>query len=199
MKKLLIAVAMLLAAPFAASAQGTYAVQPGDVLSITVLEDTNLNRQVLVRPDGGISMPIAGNIRAAGNTVSGIERTIKERLRAGFSVEPTVSVALTQLGVGQLTAEELETTDIYVVGEAGQTGLVQLEPGATLLQAIAQAGGPSQFAATKRIQLRRVGRDGTETIFLFNYEAAQRGARITNNLVVQNGDVILFPERRLFE
>ena len=67
MKKLIIAALMLIAAPFMAQAQGTYAVQPGDVLSITVLEDTNLNRQVLVRPDGGISMPIAGNIRAAGN------------------------------------------------------------------------------------------------------------------------------------
>ena len=197
MKKLLIAVAMLLTAPFVAQAQGTYAVQPGDVLSITVLEDTNLNRQVLVRPDGGISMPIAGNIRAAGNTVSGIERTIKERLREGFSVEPTVSVALTQLGTPSLAATT--TSDIYVVGEAGQTGLLQLEPGTTILQAIAQAGGPSQFAASKRIQLRRTGRDGQETIFLFNYDAAQRGARITNNLVVQSGDVILFPERRLFE
>ena len=197
MKKFLFAIAMLLAAPFAAQAQGTYAIQPGDVLSITVLEDTNLNRQVLVRPDGGISMPIAGNIRAAGNTVSAVERTIKERLRGGFSVEPTVSVALTQLGTP--LGATLTTTDIYVVGEAGTTGLLQLEPGTTMLQAIAQAGGPSQFAATKRIQLRRTDRTGKETIYLFNYDAAQRGTAISNNLVVQSGDVILFPERRLFE
>ena len=197
MKKLIIAALMLIAAPFMAQAQGTYAVQPGDVLSITVLEDTNLNRQVLVRPDGGISMPIAGNIRAAGNTVSGIERTIKERLRSGFSVEPTVSVALTQLGTP--LGATLTTTDIYVVGEAGSTGLLQVQPGTTMLQAIAEAGGPSQFAATKRIQLRRTDRSGQETIYLFNYDAAQRGARISNNLVVQTGDVILFPERRLFE
>lgn len=196
MKQLLIAFAMLLAAPFAA-AQGTYTVQPGDVLSITVLEDTNLNRQVLVRPDGGISMPIAGNIRAAGNTVSGIERAITERLASGFSVTPTVSVALTQ--VGTLDATALDTTDIYVVGEAGTTGLLQLQPGTTILQAIAEAGGPTQFAATKRIQLRRMGASGKETIYLFNYDAAQRGARISNNLMVQAGDVILFPERRLFE
>ena len=196
MKQLLIAFAMLLAAPFAA-AQGTYTVQPGDVLSITVLEDTNLNRQVLVRPDGGISMPIAGNIRAAGNTVAGIERAITQRLASGFSVTPTVSVALTQLGT--IDPNALNTTDIYVVGEAGTTGLLQLQPGTTMLQAIAEAGGPSQFAATKRIQLRRMEADGKETIYLFNYDAAQRGARISNNLVVQAGDVILFPERRLFE
>ena len=196
MKRLLLALALLLAAPFA-FAQGTYLVQPGDILSISVLEDTNLNRQVLVRPDGGISMPIAGNIRAAGNTVSGIERTITERLAPGFSVQPTVSVALTQLGTplgGTLT-----TTDIFIVGEAGTPGLLQVEPGTTLLQAIALAGGPTQFAATKRIQLRRAGKGGHETIYLFNYDAAERGARIKNNLVVRGGDVILFPERRLFE
>ena len=196
MKKLLLALGLLLAAPFA-FAQGTYLVQPGDILSISVLEDTNLNRQVLVRPDGGISMPIAGNVRAAGNTVAGIERTITERLAPGFSVTPTVSVALTQLGTplgGTLT-----TTDIFIVGEAGTPGLLQVEPGTTLLQAIALAGGPTQFAATKRIQLRRAGKGGHETIYLFNYDAAERGARIKNNLVVRGGDVILFPERRLFE
>ena len=193
MKTYIFAVLALLAAPMA-WAQGTYQVQPGDVLSITVLEDTNLNRQALVRPDGGISLPIAGNILAAGNTVSGIERIIRDRLAPGFSVTPTVSVALTQLGVGD---EDL--VNIYVVGEANRTGEVPIQVGSTLLQAIASAGGPTAFAATKRIQLRRADTSGAETIFLFNYRAAERGTRITNNLVVQEGDVILFPERRLFE
>ena len=196
MKTYIFAILAFLAAPMA-WAQGSYQVQPGDVLSITVLEDTNLNRQALVRPDGGISLPIAGNVLAAGNTISGIERVIRERLAPGFSVTPTVSVALTQLGlVGE---EEEELITVFVVGEAGQTGAVPMAAGTTLLQAIASAGGPSPFAATKRIQLRRADSSGAETIFLFNYRAAERGTRITNNLVVQEGDVILFPERRLFE
>jgi len=194
MKTYIFAILAFLAAPMA-WAQGSYQVQPGDVLSITVLEDTNLNRQALVRPDGGISLPIAGNILAAGNTISGIERVIRERLAPGFSVTPTVSVALTQLGI----EEEDELIDIYVVGEANRTGQVPVEPGSTLLQAISSAGGPTAFAATKRIQLRRADSSGAETIFLFNYRSAERGTRITNNLVVQEGDVILFPERRLFE
>ena len=194
MKTYIFAILAFLAAPMA-WAQGSYQVQPGDVLSITVLEDTNLNRQALVRPDGGISLPIAGNILAAGNTISGIERVIRERLAPGFSVTPTVSVALTQLG----QVEEEELINVFVVGEAGRTGAVPVESGTTLLQAIASAGGPTAFAATKRIQLRRVDASGAETIFLFNYRAAERGTRITNNLVVQEGDVILFPERRLFE
>jgi len=95
MKRIFLVFAALLLAP-AALAQG-YRVQPGDVLSISVLEDANLNRELLVRPDGGISMPIAGNIRAAGNTVQAIERIIIERLAPGFSITPSVSVALAAL------------------------------------------------------------------------------------------------------
>jgi len=205
MKKFVTILMALLIAPMA-FAQGSYRIQSGDTLAISVLEDPNLNRSVLVRPDGGISLPIAGNIKAGGNTISAVERLVTERLASGFSIKPTVSVALASVGpvataVQQARALEAANTkvDIFFIGEVAGTGAQQVDRGTTLLQAIAVAGGLTQFAADQRIQLRRTDRTGHETIYLFDYNAVQNGARITNNLVVRSGDVIVVPERKLFE
>jgi|GEM_PF-249903 len=205
MKKFLVFMMALVIAPMAL-AQGSYRIQAGDTLAISVLEDPNLNRSVLVRPDGGISLPIAGNIQAGGNSISAVERLVTERLASGFSITPTVSVALASVGpvasaVQQARAADAANTkvDIFFMGEVNGAGNQQVERGTTLLQAIASAGGLTQFAADSRIQLRRTDRGGRETIFLFDYDAVQNGAQITNNLVVQSGDVIVVPERRLFE
>lgn len=205
MKKFLVLMMALVIAPMA-FAQGSYRIQAGDTLAISVLEDPNLNRSVLVRPDGGISLPIAGNIQAGGNSISAVERLVTERLASGFSIKPTVSVALASVGpvanaVAQARAAEAANTkiDIFFIGEVNGAGNQQVERGTSLLQAIASAGGLTQFAAESRIQLRRTDRNGRETIFLFDYDAVQDGAQIVNNLAVQSGDVIVVPERRLFE
>ena len=195
MRSLLFLCAVLFAATQAV-AQG-YRIQPGDVLDISVLEDSNLNRQVLVRPDGGISMPIVGNIRAGGNSITAVERIITQRLSSGFSITPTVSVALARLAADPDPNED--DVSVYFVGEINRPGEVMINRGSTILQAIAQAGGLSRFAAERRIQLRRVNRAGQESIFLFDYEAVERGARIETNVSVQEGDTIVVPERRLFE
>jgi len=81
---IVIALTVIFGAVLATEASAQYRIQAGDVLEISVLEDSNLNRQVLVRPDGGISMPIVGNIRAGGNTISAVERIITQRLSSGW-------------------------------------------------------------------------------------------------------------------
>ena len=200
MRSLLLVITALLfglQAPQQAEAQGTYRIKPGDVLEISVLEDSNLNRQVLVRPDGGISMPIAGNIKAGGNSISAVERVITERLKDGFSITPTVSVALARLA--EPADPERGKIEIYVMGEVAAPGERRVKRRSTILQALAQAGGLTKFAAEKRIQLRRTNRAGQETIFIFDYDAVERGARIETNVRVQPGDIIVVPERRLFE
>ena len=197
MKTLIIAISALLLAPFA-MAQDSYRIKPGDTLDISVLEDANLNRQVLARPDGGISMPIAGNVQAGGNTIQAVERIITERIAGGFSITPTVSVALTGVGKAAATGRS-STVRVFFVGEVGTPGETRIRRGSTILQALAAAGGPGPFAAKKRIQLRRTDASGHETIFLFDYDAVLKGARIKNNLVVRAGDIIVVPERRLFE
>ena len=190
---------VVLAAPMAvpgmALAQSAgYRIQPGDVLAVTVLEDETLNRQVLVTPDGRISVPLAGTVTASGQTVEAVERSIADRLASNFAVRPNVFVSVITVD------EEEETFPIYVLGRVAQPGLKEVEFGTNLLQSIALAGGFDDFAATKRIQLRR--RDpatGEERLFLFNYKAVERGGAITAMITLREGDVIVVPERRLFE
>lgn len=195
MKRVLIAVlALLVAAPMALAQGAGYRIQPGDVLAVTVLEDETLNRQTLVLPDGRISVPLAGSVEAAGQTVEAVERTIADRLASNFAVRPNVFVSVVTV------TEEEETFPIYVLGRVGEPGAREVEAGTTLLQAISLAGGFDRFAATKRIQLRRMDpQTGQEQLYVFNYNAVERGAGIEAMITLREGDVVLVPERRLFE
>lgn len=188
------ALAMLLAVPSAFAQSASYRIQPGDELAITVLEDDTLNRQVLVLPDGQISVPLAGTVRAGGQTVDAVERTITDRLASNFAVRPSVFVSVTTV------ADEQETFPIYVLGQVNSPGQVEVEVGTTLLQAIALTGGLDRFAATKRIQLRRTDpATGKERMYLFNFKAVERGGAIQSMITLREGDVIVVPERHLFE
>jgi polysaccharide biosynthesis/export protein len=194
MRKFLLATLLaLLAAPLAYAQSSGYRIQPGDQLAVTVLEDDTLNRQVLVLPDGRISVPLAGSVRAAGQTVESVEKAIADRFASNFAVRPSVFVSVT--GV----VEEGPTFPIYVVGQVNTPGQVEVEAGTTLLQAIALSGGLDRFAATKRIQLRRTDSTGQERLYLFNFKAVERGAAIQSMITMREGDVIVVPERRLFE
>jgi polysaccharide export outer membrane protein len=188
------ALVTLLAAPTAFAQSASYRIQPGDELAITVLEDDTLNRQVLVLPDGQISVPLAGTVRAGGQTVDAVERTITDRLASNFAVRPSVFVSVTTV------ANDQETFPIYVLGQVSTPGQVEVEVGTTLLQAIALTGGLDRFAATKRIQLRRTDpATGQERMFLFNFKAVERGGAIQSMITLREGDVIIVPERHLFE
>lgn len=195
MRQIVLAFLMMLLTVPAALAQGaTYRIQPGDTLDITVLEDDTLNRRLLVLPDGRVSVPLAGNIRVAGQTIEAVERTIADQLTSNFAVRPNVFVALASV----IDAPELQK--IYVLGSVGSPGEREIEPGTTLLQAISLAGGFDRFAATRRIQLRRTDlQTGQERLFLFNYAAVERGGAIQSMITLREGDVIIVPERRLFE
>lgn len=195
MRHLLTAVlALLAAAPMAFGQAAGYRIQPGDQLAVTVLEDETLNRQVLVLPDGRISVPLAGSVQASGQSVETVERAIADRLASNFAVRPNVFVSVVAVD------EEEETFPIYVLGRVGEPGVREVEIGTTLLQAVALAGGFDAFAATKRIQLRRMDpRTGVEQLYVFNYNAVERGGLIRSMITLREGDVILVPERRLFE
>jgi len=183
----------------AATAQSDYRIQPGDRLQIEVLEDPELNRTVLVLPDGSISFPLAGTIRAGGRSIDTVARTLAAELASDFAVEPTVLVSVAALAPqGQITAAEL--MDIYILGEANAPGRRQVETGTTLLQFLAEAGGLSRFAAEKRIQLRRIDpASGQERVYRFNYRDMGGAKSISGTTVLAPGDVIVVPERRLFE
>ena len=154
---------MLLAVPAALAQSASYRIQPGDQLQITVLEDETLNRQLLVTPDGQISVPLAGSVRVSGQTVGAVEKIIADRLTSNFAVRPNVFVALTAVD------PSAGLFNVYVLGQVNSPGTIEVEAGTTLLQALALAGGPSNFAAAKRIQLRRTDASGQERLYLFNY------------------------------
>ena len=193
-------VGFLTALPITAAAQG-YRIGPGDVLRVEVVEDETLNRSVLVDPNGRISFPFVGSIRAAGQTVEAVQATLIRQLTPNFAAPPSVFVALQLVAPEDPLVEgQAEVISVFMLGEVERPGRVDMEPGSTLLQAFAQMGGFSDFAATKRVQLRRTDpKTGVETVFSLNYEATSEGQTANATLELQDGDVILVPTRRLFE
>lgn len=187
----------------AALAQEGYRVNAGDRLAIEVLEDPSLNRQVLVTPDGSISFPFAGSLQAQGRTTGQIASQLSSAIAGNFASPPNVFVSVAGLrevrpSGGGIAAPA--TITIYFLGEVGSPGARAVAPGTTILQALAQAGGLTNFAADRRIQLRRTDpRSFEESVTSIDYRALQRGARLTQNVVLVDGDVILVPQRNLFE
>jgi len=176
-------------------AQSSYRIQPGDVLNIEVLEDESLEREELVRPDGRITMPLAGTLSVRGRSIEQVRSDLTRLLAPNFAAPPTVFVSLGSVA---------EPTDpdpilVYAVGEAGEPGRYEVPPGTTLLQFFAEMGGFSRFAATKRIMLRRADSAGNERVYKFNYDAILEGTGQGGATRLVDGDVIVVPERRLFE
>lgn len=204
MKYLFAAFCAVFLAATSLSAQSNYRIQPGDTLSIEVVEDPQLNRAVLVLPGGTINFPFAGTLDVGGRTASDVQQSIASGIASNFSIPPTVFVTVTSVvptaPAVASTSDTGDTIDVYFVGEINQPGLRPMESGTTFLQAVAQSGGFTRFAATKRVQLRRINRQTRQQqIFKMNFRALGDGADIANDIVLQDGDVILVPERRLFE
>jgi polysaccharide biosynthesis/export protein len=183
-----------------ASAQSDYRIQSGDVLQIEVLEDPSLDRAVVVLPNGQISFPFAGTLRAGGRTIGQVQASLRDALSSNFAAPPTIFVGVQPVRDDAALAEARlgPTIDVYFVGEVNRPGIVQVRQGTTLLQAVAVSGGVSRFAAVKRIQLRRTGADGVQRVTFLNYKALADGA-VATDIELKDGDVILVPERRLFE
>ena len=188
-----------------AIAQSDYKVRSGDTLVVEVLEDTTLNRSLIVLSDGRISFPFAGTLRVAGRTVGEIEASITDAIASNFTTSPNVFVAVQPLVRTPIVAPVAApapppTMEIYFLGEVNSPGTVELTPGTRFLQAMASSGGLTQFAADKRVQLRRTDfHTGNTQMFEINYRAILDGAELNNNIVLEEGDVIVVPERRLFE
>ena len=188
----LLAALVLLALPQLAAA---YSIAPGDTLSIEVLEDETLGRRVLVLPDGTISFPGVGTLKVAGMTPASARSLLTDKLAAQFANTPSVYVSVVALAdAGEAL---VKPNLIYVMGEIGRPGTLETEKGINLLQAIAQAGGFTRFAAVKRVELHRMDPSTqTEQVYIFD---AKKGTGISGATLLTEGDVIVVPERRLFE
>lgn len=171
-------------------------IKSGDTLTISVVQDPSLNRSVLVDPAGEIAFPLAGHIRARGLTPQALERILNSRLKGNYKnqhLDITVGISGTPAPDPDLMPK------IFVTGEVLRPGPYVVRQPTTLMQAIALAGGIGPYAAERRIQVRRRLPGGNETIFTFNYEAYEAGADIKGDITLRPGDVVLVPQRGLFE
>ncbi|MEM8792713.1 MAG: polysaccharide biosynthesis/export family protein [Pseudomonadota bacterium] len=184
----------------AADTDEPYLLVPGDTLDITVLEDPELNRSVLVRPDGKIALPIAGTLTAEGRSPEQLMRVIRSRLASNFIEPPNVTVSVTS--VSEEEEDEDDIFSVFILGEVNRPGRYdyESEEKINVLQALTLAGGPGPFAARARIQVREMV-ETIETLRLFDYNAAESGLLNTDRDLADlaDGAVIIVPERGLFE
>jgi polysaccharide export outer membrane protein len=162
-----------------ASVTADYRLVPGDKLRVDVYKDPNLSQSLQIRPDGKITLPLLGDIVAAGRTPTELRDTVAQSLKQ-YITEPVVTVIVV----------ESVPPAIYVMGEVGSPGVQQLHGQMSVLQALAMAGGFKDFAKTKNIRILRKTPQGIETI-RFNYNDAIKGIGAT--AYVQPGDTIIVP------
>lgn len=173
-------------------------LKPGDTLSITVLQDPKLDRNVVVDPLGEIAFPLAGRIRARGLTPQAVENMLKAKLKPNYK-DDALDVTVALVNAPKDIPEDDLKPKIFITGEVLRPGPYVVRQPTTLMQAISLAGGLGPYAAKKRIQVRRRAPGGDETIYVFNYRAYEAGADLEGNIALRAGDVIMVPERGFFD
>jgi polysaccharide biosynthesis/export protein len=167
-------------APQAPSTSEEYRLGGGDKLRIEVYKDAQLSQSVQIRPDGKITLPLIGDLEAAGRTPIELRDTIARQLKE-YMNNPVVTVIVV----------EATAAVAYVTGEVNHPGVIQLQGGPlSVLQALAMAGGLKDFANSKNIRILRRGPAGLQTI-AFNYKDAIRGAA---PIYLRPGDTIVVPD-----
>jgi polysaccharide export outer membrane protein len=164
-----------------AAAIGTYQVQPGDLLTVTVWKETDLTGDVLVRPDFGLSFPLVGDLDARGKTVDQLREEITERLKK-YIPTPVVTVA----------TKVLAGNHIYVVGKVQRPGEYPVVRNVDVMQALSLAGGATPYAAVNDIIVLRRESAG-QIVLHFQYNDVARGRDLDQNVVLQAGDTVVVP------
>ncbi|CAN5783979.1 hypothetical protein BH24ACI4_BH24ACI4_18080 [soil metagenome] len=171
-------------APSAAAAPAAdtsdYRLITGDKLRIEVYKDPQLSQSLEIRPDGKITLPLLGDVPAAGSTPRELAATLTERLRE-FVTTPVVTVIVA----------EATPPMVYVMGEVNTPGAQPVRGPVTVLQALAQAGGFREFANTKKIRILRKNANGTIDSINFNYRDAV--GRAERPVLLQPGDTVIVP------
>ena len=178
------AVAQQKASAAAAAAQDftpDYRLAPEDMLEISVWKEDGLNKTVLVRPDGGITFPLAGDMQAAGKTARELQQEITIRL-SKYMAQPVVSV----------TVVKIAGNKIYVLGKVNKPGEYVAGRYLNVLQALSLAGGLTPFAAEDDIKVvRKIG--GKDVVYPFNYSEVRKGNKLEQNITLSGGDVVVVP------
>lgn len=178
-------ICLLFLASFAYAADNkdeTYLINPGDVLSISVWREEGLQvTDVLVRPDGYISFPLAGNLKVAGKNVSTISQEMTSSLTK-YIPDPVVHVAI----------KALSGNVVYVIGKVNRPGVFPMVSHVDVVQALSMAGGMTPYAAANKVRvLRREG--DRQTAIPFAYGDIEKGESLEQNIILKAGDVVVVP------
>jgi len=159
-----------------------YRIGPEDVLQVTVWRNDNLSREVAVRPDGKISMPLINDVQAAGLTALELRNEIARRLKE-YVTAPDVTVAV----------KEIKSLRVNVVGEVQRPGVLDLKRRVTVLEAISMAGGLTPFAKANDLVVIRKQPDGRTLRIGVKYKDLIRGDD-RQNILLQRDDTIYVPQ-----
>lgn len=164
-----------------AAKNSSYKIQPGDILEISVWKEDSLLRTALVRPDGGLSFPLVGDVLAAGKSVEELQLLISERLTK-YIPDPVVTVS----------TQQLNGNKIYVIGKVARPGEFVANRHMDIVQALSVAGGMTPYAASNKIKILR-RENGTLISIPFRYGDVEKGENLEQNIILQSGDVVLVP------
>jgi polysaccharide export outer membrane protein len=163
-----------------------FLIGPEDVLLVNVWRNQELSKEVIVRPDGKISLPLIGDITAAGLTAQALSKHIADSL-AEFMSAPTVSVQV----------KEINSYHIFVVGEVGKPGKIVLKSFTSVLQGISYAGGFTTFASRNNVHVVRMVKNGhgemKQVMIPVPYTDIMQGKNLEANFILKAGDVIVVP------
>lgn len=158
-------------APVASTAAAGYILGPRDKLRIIVYGETALSGEFFVSSNGKLSLPLIGEVQAAGLTVSRLQATIENSLKEGYLKDPRVS------------AEVLTFRPFYILGEVSKPGEYPYNDGLTVLAAVATAGGFTYRANTKRVFIKGAN------------DTSEKSVKLNSSTMVTPGDTIRVPER----
>ncbi|MEW6219560.1 MAG: polysaccharide biosynthesis/export family protein [Thermodesulfobacteriota bacterium] len=170
------------AAESVATGEPPYIIGYGDVLEVVVWKNQDLSRAVTVLPDGTISLPLLGELMAAGKTAGQLKKEIEGQL-VPYMAEPVLSVIV----------KEVNSFLVFVIGKVTRPGSMALHTHLNVLQALAMAGGLNAFAKGDEIKIFRTGPGGGIQVLPFDYDTAASGENLTQNIRLERGDIIVVP------
>ena len=160
----------------------SFIIGDDDLLAISVWKEPEVSRVIPVRSDGKISLPLVGEVQAAGLTPHKLEQDIAAKLKS-YIDEPEVTVIV----------QQINSQKFNVLGQVNHPGSFVLNNSATVLDALALAGGFRDFAKQKSIYILRQNADGTQTRIPFNYKDVAKGRNPAQNIKLQSHDTIVVP------
>ncbi|MGI9318063.1 MAG: polysaccharide biosynthesis/export family protein [bacterium] len=164
-----------------ASAQDSYRLNPGDILSISVWDEEALQQQVMVLPDGTISFPLVGILSVTGRTSAQVQDELKAKL-SRLIPDPEVN----------LMVIAVEGNNIFIIGKVNQPGRFPMTRPTDVVQALSLAGGFTPYAETEKIQILR--RSGIkQKVINFDYTKVADGKALETNILLRSGDTIVVP------